>query len=500
MQKAEPRSHWDVETDVVVVGYGFAGGVAAVAAHDRGAQVLVLEKMPYPGGISMLSAGSAVITDDAEQAFQYLQRTNAGTTPDPVLRAFAQEMVGLPACVEELAAVSHAQVEVQHGRGGPYPFPGTRSLGYVRIAAVPEFTAFPWGQGLRGGARLYKVVADNVSVRGVRVWLDTAAEELLCAPDGTVVGLKARQQGRAVAIRARRGVVLACGGFEHSEALKRQYFPAQPVYGVAALGNMGDGILMAQKAGAALWHMWHYHGSYGFKFPDFPTAFRTAVIGPRATGQPVPWIAVNKLGKRFMDEFPIYLQDTGARPMEHYDTRIQDFPAIPAYLLFDEAGRRMGPIGLGASNEPQYIYEWSQDNLREVQRGWIACADTWEQLAHQGGLSPTMVQQAVARWNSQCLAGGDPDFGRLPETMMPLQEPPYYAVQIWPVVSNTQGGPVHDERQRILDSFGQPIPRLYSAGELGSIFGHLYLGGGNIAECFIGGRIAGAGAAQEEPG
>jgi succinate dehydrogenase/fumarate reductase flavoprotein subunit len=83
--------------------------------------------------------------------------------------------------------------------------------------------------------------------------------------------------------------------------------------------------------------------------------------------------------------------------------------------------------------------------------------------------------------------------------MMPLDTPPYYAGAIWPVVSNTQGGPMHDPRQRVLNAFGEPIERLYVAGELGSIFGHLYLAGGNLTECFIGGQIAGTEAAALEP-
>jgi predicted oxidoreductase len=80
---------------------------------------------------------------------------------------------------------------------------------------------------------------------------------------------------------------------------------------------------------------------------------------------------------------------------------------------------------------------------------------------------------------------------------MAIAEPPFYAAQLWPVVSNTQGGPRHDEKQRVVDAFGAPIPRLYAAGELGSVFGHLYMSGGNLAECFIGGRMAGREAAAE---
>ena len=94
-------------------------------------------------------------------------------------------------------------------------------------------------------------------------------------------------------------------------------------------------------------------------------------------------------------------------------------------------------------------------------------------------------------------AGADTEFGRPPGSMVTIAEPPFYAGEIWPVVSNTQGGPVHDAKQRIVDVHGEPIPRLYAAGEMGSCFGHLYLAGGNIAECFISGWVAGREAAGQ---
>ena len=83
--------------------------------------------------------------------------------------------------------------------------------------------------------------------------------------------------------------------------------------------------------------------------------------------------------------------------------------------------------------------------------------------------------------------------------MMPIAVPPFYGAPVWATLSNTQGGPVHDAQQRIIDVYGEPIPRLYAAGELGSSFGHLYLSGGNIAECFVTGRIAGRNAAKAPP-
>ena len=81
--------------------------------------------------------------------------------------------------------------------------------------------------------------------------------------------------------------------------------------------------------------------------------------------------------------------------------------------------------------------------------------------------------------------------------MVPIRRAPFTYAPVWPIVSNTQGGPVHDARQRVLDPAGAPIAGLYAAGECGSVFGHLYMSGGNIAECFVGGRIAGRAAARE---
>jgi len=82
---------------------------------------------------------------------------------------------------------------------------------------------------------------------------------------------------------------------------------------------------------------------------------------------------------------------------------------------------------------------------------------------------------------------------------MPIATPPFYAMEAWPIVSNTQGGLVHDALQRVSDPMGQSIPHLYAAGEISSIYGHLYLEAGNITEAFVGGRIAGQNVSREEP-
>ena len=118
------------------------------------------------------------------------------------------------------------------------------------------------------------------------------------------------------------------------------------------------------------------------------------------------------------------------------------------------------------------------------------------ELAEKLGADPAALKKSIDRWNAHCTAGKDVDFGRPSGTMMPITTPPFYGAQAWPICTNTQGGPVHDEERRIVDVYGKYIPNLYSAGEMGSAFGHLYLSGGNIAECFISGRIAGANACR----
>ena len=135
---------------------------------------------------------------------------------------------------------------------------------------------------------------------------------------------------------------------------------------------------------------------------------------------------------------------------------------------------------------------------RSLDEAILITADTLDGLAGRLGLDPDAVRATVAEWNAACAAGRDAAFGRPPPSMTPVATPPFSAAPIWPIVSNTQGGPAHDEDQRVLDAFGAPIPNLYEAGEIGSVFGHLYLSGGNIAECFVGGLIAGEAAARAE--
>jgi succinate dehydrogenase/fumarate reductase flavoprotein subunit len=501
-------SSWDLETDVVVVGYGYAGGVASIEARDAGAEVLLLEKMPQPGGISICSGGGVRTTTNVESAFAYLKESCGGLTPDPVLRAFAEGMLEAEAYMEELAKINGA--EITHiDYPGNYPFPGFRDLGFSMFGSIPGFDPiqhYPHVRGLRGGARHFRIIEQNVERRGVRVLTGTSVQRLITTPDGRVAGVWARQGSQRCAIRARRGVVLACGGFEAAEDLKRQFLQGQPFLSAAYLGNTGDGIRMAQDVGAALWHMWNVHGTYGFRHPDpsYPYGLRTWRLPdwnpeiPILPEADMAWIVVDRSGRRYMDEYPPYFHDTGHRPMQVFDEAAQRYPRIPSYLIFDDEGRQLYPMAMPAFNDPEVSLDWSEDNLAEVDLGILQRAETVAEIAQRMGLESEVLEETVDRWNRYCDRGQDLDFGRRPETMRPIRTPPFFVGQVWPVLSNTQGGPMHDEGWRVLDPFGQSIPGLWEAGELGGIFGHLYLAGGNLAECYIGGWHAGRGAAANE--
>jgi succinate dehydrogenase/fumarate reductase flavoprotein subunit len=511
LARTEAHEGWHAATDVIVVGYGYAGAVAAIEAHDAGADVLLIEKMPDPGGISITSGGNVRIVEDAEEGFRHLQASSAGTTPDPVLRALAAGMVEIPAYFAKLARVCGASINRRQADGN-YPFPGTKTFGYVSIDQVPGFDAertYPFVSSYlpihrAAGVRLFKVLQDNISSRGLRVELSTPANRLITGARGEICGVMAQWDGRMFAIKARRAVVLACGGFEANPEMQRQYWQEKPVLNAAYMGNTGDGILMAQALGAALWHMWHYHGVYGFRHPDpaYPFGIRPKRLPDWIPGEDVraevkvPWIIVDRCGRRYMNEYQPYTQDTTWRAMAIFDGQSMSYPRIPSYMIMDEAGRGAYPIVSPTFNDRRFKFSWSEQTLRELESRILCKRNSLAELAAAMGVREEVLAATIAAWNAACDAGEDALYGRPPTSMLKITTPPYYCAEVWPVCSNTHGGPVHDAEQRVLNVFGQPIPRLFAAGELGGVFGHLYMSGGNLAECFVGGWTAGRNAAR----
>jgi len=498
----------DHETDVLVIGYGFAGATAAIECADAGLSVLIVEKMPDPGGISICSAGAVRSAQDAGDAFAYLQETCGGRTPDDVLQGLARGMAEAPAYLQKLADACNATVSSSLSRtraGGNYPLPGWETFFHVLVDEIPGFdaaSAYPHVRGLAAGRRLFHLFERNIAARpGISIWLESPARRLTADGEpgaAAATGALVERDGQLVRVRARRGVVLACGGFECDEETKRQMWQMFPVLPAMGRQNTGDGLRMAQQLGARLWHMWHFHGAYGFRDPSgaFPYGLRLKRLPDWVPGEdartraPMSWILVDQTGRRFMNENPPYTQDTSARPFEYFDTMTQTFPRIPAHFICDDAGLKMYRLCDPCYNERGISFEWKDDNSTGLELGILKKADTVGELAALIGVDPETLEVTLQTWNGACDSERDAQFGRLPGSFTPVRTPPFYTAEVWPVVSNTQGGPVHDASQRVIGVDGEPIAGLYAVGELGSAFGHLYMSGGNISECLISGRLA----------
>ncbi|MFB3885979.1 MAG: FAD-dependent oxidoreductase [Thermodesulfobacteriota bacterium] len=493
-----------IHTDLVIVGYGLAGATAAIAAQDAGAKVVLLEKGGHFGGNSILAGGGVLIAEDPEGAFQYLQALCGGKTGDEVIRAQVRKMTKIEDFLRALCKVNGALL-TKRNRPGIYPFPGRDAINSLIVDEIPGFQGYPWIMTIGGGALLMKVMEDNVNLRKIPVMTSTRAIDLLTDGHGAVTGVLAQREGEEVTLKTKKAVILACGGFEHHDKLKDQYLPAKPYYSMAPLTHTGDGIVMSMKLGVSLWHMTHVHGSYGFKYPEFPIAFRHHIDGAREPYGHRPsyikmrWILIDRKGKRFMNEYPPAPQDTPHRDLSHFDPELPGFPRIPCFLIFDETARKARhlarPLGLKEGS-----YEWSEDNSREIEKGWIVKGESLDELARKINVPSSDLNHTVKRWNESVRLGQDTDFGRPSQTMFaPIESPPYYAMESWPILANTQGGPEHNEKQQVLHISGKPIPRLYAVGELGSLFGYIYELGGNLGECVASGLIAAENACEEEP-
>ena len=516
-------AHFDESFDVIVVGFGLAGAIATLTAHEAGAKTLLIEKSSVPGGLSICSYGAVRSARDPDLAFQYLKATNDGRTPDPVLRALASGMCDIERYVRELGGINNAHIansieenELRAKSGDAYrrqiranyPLPGTDTFYHTTVMDIPGVDLaklYPWANGAPGGPKLFRILHEHLLKHAIDIRLATPALQLIADPASREVrGVRISTNGVERNIEARRAVVLSCGGFEGNADMKAQFLEGKPVLNAAARLNNGDGIRMAQHLGAALWHMWHVHGAYGFRHsdPSYPYAIRLKRFPDWFPGEAdkarlkMAWILVDQSGKRFMSEYQPYTQDTAVRTLQYFDPVTQSFPRNPACMICDEEGRRMYPLGKATSNDEGIMYHWSDDNQKEIASGILKRGNTLAELATQLGIDATALEVSVARWNAQCEKQNDADFNRPGGSMTPIKSPPFYGAPVWATMSNTQGGPVHDADQRIIDVYGQPIPRLYAAGELGSSFGHLYLSGGNIAECVVTGRIAGKNAAM----
>jgi succinate dehydrogenase/fumarate reductase flavoprotein subunit len=481
---------WDIEADVIVVGFGAAGVAASVTAHDRGAKVVILEKAPdgEHGGNTRVAGQGYLNTADAADAAAYLTALcGPYTVPAEMVTVWAEEM-----CRNNdwLAGIGGDPQEHQHPPVG-IEFPDLPGAGTVhKFHDGPTY----------GYSYTWKRFESLVRERPIRVLYETPGRELI-QHDVTreILGVRAERGEKSLFVKARKGVVLTCGGFEINQEMIRNYLPGIPYcYTSGSPYNEGDGITMAMSVGADLWHMNNYAGpSMALKVPEVRTSFSMQALH-YSKEQPGGMIVVGPDGRRFCDEK--FKTRHGKVPVNGRWLPLST--PCPMYMIFDHRLFAAGPLydAHPSHGWTQIIekYDWSADNSRELAKGWIARGDNLAALAAAIGLDPAALAETGTRWNRSCDAGHDSEFGRK-LMLQPLGDGPYYAIELSPSMLNTQGGPRRNERAQIVRPDGSPIPRLYSAGELGSIYSYLYQGTGNIGECLAFGRIAGRNAAAETP-
>ena len=526
------------EFDMVVVGSGGAGMTAALAAAHHGLSVVVVEKTDRFGGSTARSGGGiwapgnevlrrAGVRDSPEQARAYLAYVAGAGVSAARQRALLAHAPAMLALVRACTPVDFAWVPgyadyypeapggLAQGRSvEPRPLDG-RVLGRELAHLNPPYLPAPKGvtitqseyrwlslgprhpRAMRASARVLGRLARSRLLRqrtltlgqalaaGLRagllaqrvpVWLGTPMTGLQLE-DGRVAGVQVARHGAAAFIRARRGVLLAAGGFEHNGPMRARYQrpPTGTGWTTGSVGNTGDAILAGEAIGAALDLMdeaWWGPAVPLSGGPFFCLAER---------GLP-GCILVNGAGQRFVNESAPYVDAVHAM----YDGQAAGVPHIPAWLITDQRYR------------DSYVFAGLPPG-RPLPRRWYQAGAVFSDpalagLAGQLGIDAAALAKTVTRFNEFAEAGQDGDFGRGDSAydryysdprqrpnpcLAPLRQPPFYAIKIVPGDLGTKGGLCTDERARVLRGDGTPIPGLYAAGNASaSVMGRSYAGAG----------------------
>jgi 3-oxosteroid 1-dehydrogenase len=519
--------------DVVVVGSGAAGLTAALAASSSGASVAVIEKGKKFGGSSSLSGGQlwipnnklarqAGVKDSKQMALRYLARLARGRADDTLIESFVENS---PRALDFLLRVSPLEPALRENEPDYHPewdgglkagrtldpglFDG-RTLGkeYQTIlhnqqyhlpgglhTTSLEFEMLMRGEevpGLKGrkpstlalGEALAGALRKGLIDAGVPLFLSHRVAGLFME-GRRVAGVEMATPGGKKQVRARRGVVLAAGGFEWNPGMKRRYLSSPSENSAGATTNTGDGIAIGIGAGGATSLM---DEAWWFTLILKPGQKRGWLVTSERT---LPGsIMVNPQGRRFANEAMNYNDLTKA--MLTYDLDRYELRNVPAYLVFDSEYLSKYPVA---------------GERRETARKWLVQGSTVEELATKLGVDSLNFADTVADFNRNAQSGEDPSFHRgesyydrhwgdpsAPHpTLGPIVKPPFYGVRILAGDIGTKGGLVTDGNGRVLDGEGKAIEGLYAAGNnAASVMGPGYAGsGGTLGPAITFGYLAG---------
>jgi succinate dehydrogenase/fumarate reductase flavoprotein subunit len=532
--------------DVVVIGSGGAGLLAALRARDRGARVAVIEKSNLVGGTTAMSGGVLWVpgnhlmadvggTDSREEALTYLRRVAFGQTTEGLLAAFVD---GAPEMVQYLekrtplrfAAVRRPDYHPEWAGGklagrsldvepfdanllGPHrallrTSPHYPPLTYRERYAWGRPEKFDWNliaeRLARGtvtlGAALVAGLLKSCIDDGVQVFTGMRARRLVRVAE-RVTGVRVTDaEGRPLAFDAAWGVVVASGGFEWNRQMEQDFLRGPELAPATSPWNTGDGILMGAGIGASLGNMNEAAWCPMVRIPgeayDGHPVSRLIVEERSRPGS----IIVNRHGRRFVNEACSY--NSIVKSFHVFDPAAYDWANLPAYLVFDQRFRRRYNVTTVMPGDPT--------------PPWMATAETPEALARALDIDPRGLEASIERFNTFAAQGIDPDFRRgesahdrfngdpehAPNPCLgPLDTPPFFAVPLFPGTVGTKGGLRCDPRARVLDVEDAVIPGLYACGSaMASCMGIGYpSAGGMLGSGMAFGYIAGDTVAHDRP-
>lgn len=329
------------------------------------------------------------------------------------------------------------------------------------------------GNALTGGLRM------ALNRAGVPLWLDTPLIELV-REDGAITGAIVEKDGQPCRIGARRGVVLAAGGFDQNPAMRARHAPLYPtaLHSGGVTSNTGDSIVAGQGVGAATMNMHSAWAAPVFHVPGEDRG-RLCTVERALPG----CIMVNQRGERYLNEaasYHIVGQQMARRQAEHGD-------ASPSWMIFDHRYRHTFPMGPLYPLMPTVLHNRAVRSM--VKQGRSVAA-----LAQATGMDAATLTATLARFNSHAAQGHDPAFHRGEAAydkmygdprhgpnpcLRPIDKGPYYAMPIYPGDIGTNGGLLTNADAQVIDEEGAPIPGLYAVGNnAASAMGESYPGAG----------------------